>query len=184
MKSRRQMVHTSCIFEHVFIFVGSCLHTTQCNVFVAFFFNPSGIGRLEGRRADWLPGDAALGLRPGRFGLWSLCQQREAGGNRPQGQNERMRRWSRVSIKAVRHRCLSLSLLVNHTFFAPVFTDGAFMSHLPSLPVYSTEPAKEREKKDQSLTIVLNWFFFLVECQKRKFAVARQHPFVRLCDPL
>lgn len=41
---------------------------------------------------------------------------------------------------------------------------------------------QERGKKDQSIH---NCFeLFLVECQERKFAVARQHPFVRLCDPL
>lgn len=46
----------------------------------------SGVRRLESSGADRLSSDVALGLCSRRSGLWSVCQQSKAGGNRPQGQ--------------------------------------------------------------------------------------------------
>lgn len=48
----------------------------------------SGVRCLESSGADWLPSDVTLGLCSRRSGLWSVCQQRKAGGNRPQGQSK------------------------------------------------------------------------------------------------
>lgn len=145
----------------------------------SFAFHPLGVWCLGSRRADWLPSDAAVSLCTGRFGLWSLCQQREAGGNRPQGQKKGCsvgaRRPLRPSIIAV-YLCHYYQV----TPFAQIFTNRPFLSQLPSLPFYSMEPAGQKGKKASQLF----WTSFLVLCQKRKFAVAWQHPFVRLYDPL
>lgn len=48
----------------------------------------AGVRCLESSGGDWLPSDAALGLCARRSGLRSVCQQRKAGGNRPQGQSK------------------------------------------------------------------------------------------------
>lgn len=88
MTAKRQMVHTSCINgadkSNIWVCYSMCLHIMQCNI----CFHPSGIWCLESSWADWLPSDVTISLCAGRFGLWSLCQQRKAGGNRPQGQKK------------------------------------------------------------------------------------------------
>lgn len=108
MTAKRQMVHTSCINGvdrwSIWVCYSMCLHITWCNI----CFHPSGIWCLESSWADWLPSDVTISLCPGRFGLWSLCQQRKAGGNRPQGQKKGCAVWigypSRPSILLIYHR--------------------------------------------------------------------------------
>lgn len=147
------MVHTSCMFEHVFFSVMFTHHAVQ-----SFAFHPLGVRRLGSRRADWLPSDAAVSLCTGRFGLWSLCQQREAGGNRPQGQKKGCsvgaRRPLRPSIIAV-YLCHYYQV----TPFAQIFTDRPFPSQLPSLPFYSMEPAGQKGKTPPNCFELFFWYF-------------------------
>lgn len=122
----------------------------------SFAFHPLGVRRLGSRRADWLPSDAAVSLCTGRFGLWSLCQQREAGGNRPQGQKKGCgvgaRRPLRPSIIAV-YLCHYYQV----TPFARIFTDTDLF-RLSSPPFLFTA-WNLQDKREKSLPIVLNYFF-------------------------
>lgn len=148
-----------------------------------FFVNLSGIWCLESSREDWLPSDVTIGLCPGRSRLWFVCQQRKAGGNRPQGQKN----WCRVGTIFVQLLYdgyplyiffpLLLIVQIRNWNILPRLSLTNFFSFTPSTHVYSVNL-----NGDKSFEMVWKCFFGASQ-GKEWFAVAKQHSFVLVQYP-
>lgn len=134
----------------------------------------AGVRCFESSGGDWLPGDVALGLCARRSGLRSVCQQRKAGGNRPQGQSKGYAVWIVFFFK---HIILPTHDRSNPKPSSDISLTNSFFILTP--PTTSTLLSPNTHKLWSSS----NFFFFLGSQEKEEFAVAKQHSFVLFQHP-
>lgn len=134
----------------------------------------AGVRCLESSGGDWLPSDAALGLCARRPGLRSVCQQRKAGGNRPQGQSKGYA----VQIVLFFKHILFPTKIKSQTVLRYFSADKSFLVSTPTqqLPPWFIQNSHKHWSSS-------NFFFFFGSQEKEEFAVAKQHPFVLFQHP-
>lgn len=162
------MVHTSCI-NGVFECVIACVYTSRSAIFAFILQVPDAL-----KAAEQIGYPVMLRSAYALGGLGSgLCANRE----KLEETAHKVRRMDAMFEFGIRWgRPFYLFILVI-IITSQIFTGKPFMFH-PLCPCLAAFNLKKGTKALQ-----LFWTVCLVLCQKRKFAVARQHSFVLLCYP-